>query len=266
VDSSYQPLPDVHVIPSHLAVPGVGVILVNAFVLLAERPVLIDTGLGVDSEQFMATLESIVDPAELGWIWLTHDDSDHTGNLGAVLERAPQAKLATHGLGALRTSTWCPIPLERVHGLQIGSTIDAGDRTLHAIRPPVFDNPTSTGFFDPSSETLFAVDTFGAILPGVVENAADLAEPELVGGMTAWTTFDSPWTHLVDRGRFGEVLDGVRSLGATNVLSSHLPAATGQTEALLKILESVPDAEPFVPPDHEAFAAIVAQMGPPPGA
>lgn len=265
MDPSYQPLPDVHVIPSHLAVPGVGVILVNAFVLLSEHPVLVDTGLGVDSEQFMAVLESIVDPAELAWIWLTHDDSDHTGSLGAVLERAPQAKLATHGLGALRASTWCPIPLDRVHALQIGSTLDVGDRTLHAVRPPVFDNPTSTGIYDPSTETLFVVDTFGAILPGIVENAADLTEPELVGGMTAWTTFDSPWTHLVDRARFGKVLDGVRELNAANVLSSHLPAAIGQTDALLKILESVPDADPFVPPDHEAFAAIVSQMGPPPG-
>lgn len=264
MDPSYQPLPDVHVIPSHLEVPGVGVILVNAFVLLSERPVLIDTGLGVDSEQFMATLESIVDPAELAVIWLTHDDADHTGGLAAVLERAPQAKLATHGLGALRASTWCPIPLDRVHALQIGSTIDVGDRTLHAIRPPVFDNPTSTGIHDPSTGTLFIVDTFGAILTGVVENAADLTESELVGGMTAWTAFDSPWTHLVDRSLFGAVLDGVRKLGATNVLSSHLPPAVGQTDALLKILESVPDAEPFVPPDHEAFAGIVAQMGPPP--
>lgn len=265
MDSSYQPLPDVHVIPSHLEVPGVGVILVNAFVLLSERPVLVDTGLGLESEQFMATLESILDPAELAWVWLTHDDTDHTGSVCAVLERAPKAKLATHALGALRATTWCPLPLDRVHALQVGSTIDAGDRTLQAIRPPVFDNPTSIGIYDPSTETLFPVDTFGAILPGAVQDAADLAEPELVGGMTAWTAFDSPWTHLVDRARFGEVLDGVRSLGARNVLSSHLPAAIGQTDALLKIIESVPDAEPFVPPDHEAFAAIVAQMGPPPG-
>ena len=58
MDPMYQPLPDVHVIPSHLDVPGVGTIIVNAFVLLAEQPVLVDTGLGVDSEQFMAALES----------------------------------------------------------------------------------------------------------------------------------------------------------------------------------------------------------------
>jgi hypothetical protein len=264
MDSIYQPLSDVHVIPSHLDVPGVGLILVNAFVLLSEQPVLIDAGLGVDSEQFMAGLESVIDPADLRWVWLTHDDMDHTGSLSAVMARAPQAKLATHGLGALRIATWCSIPLDRVHALQVGEMVDVGDRELRAIRPPVFDNPTSIGIYDQSSRTLFPADTFGAILPGVAENAADFAEPELVGGMTAWTTFDSPWTHLVDRSRFGAVVDDVRRLDATHILSSHLPYATGCLDQFLKIVESVPDAEPFVPPDHTAFAGIVAQMGPPP--
>ncbi|HLI73295.1 MAG TPA: MBL fold metallo-hydrolase [Acidimicrobiales bacterium] len=264
MDPTYQALPDVHVIPSHLEVPGVGVILVNAFVLLAEQPVLIDTGLAVETEPFMAALEAVIDPAELRWVWLTHDDSDHTGSLGAVMARAPQAKLATHGLGALRASTCCPIPLDRVHALQVGDELDVGDRTLHAMRPPVFDNPVSIGIYDDSTRTLFPVDTFGAILPGVLQDAADYAEPELVGGMVAWTAFDSPWTHLVDRAKFAAVLDGVRQLDATNVLSSHLPAAKGCLDQFLKIVESVPDADPFVPPDHVAFAAIVAQMGPPP--
>jgi hypothetical protein len=265
MDPTYQPLPDVYVLPSHLEVPGVGNILVNAYVVLAEQPVLVDTGLGVDSDQFMAALEAIIDPAELRWVWLTHDDADHTGSLATVMARAPRAKLACHGLGALRASTWCPIPLDRVHALQIGSTIDAGDRTLRAVRPPVYDNPTSTGIHDASTGTYFCVDTFGAILPSVAENAADYTEEELVGGMTAWTSFDSPWTGLVDRSLFGQVIDQARAIDATTVLSSHLPAATGRLDQLLKILESVPDAEPFVPPDAEAFAGIVAQMGPPPG-
>ena len=265
MDPTYQATPDVHVLPTHLEVPGVGTIIVNAFVLTSEQPVLIDTGLAVESESFMAALEAVIDPSELAWVWLTHDDSDHTGSLGEVMARAPRAKLATHGLGALRASTCCAVPLDRVHALQVGDKIDAGDRTLHAVRPPLFDNPTSTGIYDDSTQTLFPVDTFGAILPGVAEDVAEYAEPELAGGMAAWTTFDSPWVHLVDRGRFAEVLDGVRKLGATTVLSAHLPAARGRLDDFLKIMESVPDADPFVPPDHEAFAAIVAQMGPPPG-
>jgi flavorubredoxin len=264
MDPVYAALPDVHVLPSHLDVPGVGTIVANAFVLLAEQPVLIDTGLAVDGNEFMTALEAVIDPKDLQWIWITHDDADHTGNLQAIFERAPEAKIATHALGALRMSTWCPIPLDRVHALQVGEMFDVGDRILHTIRPPVFDNPTAIGIYDSSTRTLFSVDSFGAILPSVAQDVEEYAEPELIGGMTAWTTFDSPWTHLVDPKKFAALLNQVRELDPTHVLSSHLPLATGRVDTLLKVLESVPEAAPFVPPDHVGFAEIVAQMGPPP--
>ena len=48
MDNLYQGAPDVHVIPASLNLPGIGVLPVNAYLLMAEEPVLIDTGLGVD--------------------------------------------------------------------------------------------------------------------------------------------------------------------------------------------------------------------------
>ena len=66
MDAPYQAAPDVHVLPTNLPLPGTGVVLpVNAYVLLAEEPVLIDTGIGVDSDEFLDALASIVDPAAL---------------------------------------------------------------------------------------------------------------------------------------------------------------------------------------------------------
>jgi flavorubredoxin len=44
---------------------------VNAFVLQAREPLLIDTGLIAEHEQFMTTLESIIDPNDLRCLWLT---------------------------------------------------------------------------------------------------------------------------------------------------------------------------------------------------
>ena len=74
----------------------------------------------------------------------------------------------------------------------------------------------------------------------------------------------SPWAHLVDRQKFGEVLDRVRRLQPTRIFSSHLPAATGTSmERFLQILESVPDAEPAVPPSHEEFQRMLAAMASP---
>jgi hypothetical protein len=49
--------------------------------------------------------------------------------------------------------------------------------------------------------------------------------------------------------RFSQVLDRVRQLQPTRIFS-HLPAAGGTSlEAFLKVLETVPDAEPFMLPD-----------------
>ncbi len=40
---------------------------------------LIDTGIAVDGEEFIEALSSVIGPAALRWLWLIHDDADHTG-------------------------------------------------------------------------------------------------------------------------------------------------------------------------------------------
>jgi glyoxylase-like metal-dependent hydrolase (beta-lactamase superfamily II) len=262
LDEPYQASPDVHVLPTHVPIPGLGNFLVNAYVLLAEEPVLIDSGLGVDGPEFEAALESIISPGDLRWIWLTHDDADHTGSIRRVMEIAPRARLATPAFAAMRMSTWWPVPLDRVHAITWGDRLDVGDRTLRAIAPPVFDNPTSTGIYDELSGTLFSVDAFGAILPEVTQNVTDVPAEALTQGMVAWGTSDSPWAHLVETGKFEAALARVRQLDPKMILSSHLPAASGPVERLLDVLRTLPAAEPFVPPDNAAFQQMLALMGP----
>ena len=265
MDAPYQAAPDVHVLPTNLGIPGVGVLPVNAYVLLAEEPVLVDSGLGADGPQFLDALSSIIDPAALRWVWLTHDDGDHTGNLQRVLELAPQARLVTHAFSALRMSSWWPVPLERVHAVRVGDRLAVGDRTLRAVAPPLYDNPMSTGLLDEATGALFSVDSFGALIPEPTQDAAEVPHDVLAGGMQAWATSDSPWAHIVDRERFRAVLDGVRRLQPTHIFSSHLPAARGTSlERFLQVLESVPDAEPAVAPDQEGFAHMLAAITAPP--
>ncbi len=105
------------------------------------------------------------------------------------------------------------------------------------------------------------------MLPEATEDASQVPHDALVGGMRAWAAADSPWTLLVDRGRFDDVLDGVRRLQPTRIFSSHLPAASGTSlERFLEVLRSVPDAEPEMAPSHEEFALMVeANVTPPRG-
>ena len=260
MDQPYQAASDVYVLPTHLPLPGAGVIIVNAFVILAKEPVLVDTGLGMDRAEFLNALRSVIDPSDLRWIWLTHDDGDHTGSLREILEVAPQARLATNAIAALRMFTAWPVPLDRVQAMSPGDTIDAGDRILTAIRPPLFDNPMSTGLYDGRTGALFTVDSFGALLPEPAQDAADIAEDDLARGLVAWATLDSPWAHLADDGKFDEVLGRVRHLAPTMIFSSHLPPARGSTERLLQVVASVPKAEPFVFPNQATFQEMLAQM------
>ena len=262
MDAPYQAAPDVHVLPTNLPIPGAGVVLpVNAYVLRAEEPVLVDTGIGVDSADFLDAVASIVPLNELRWVWLTHDDADHTGSIQRVLEAAPNARLVTHAFNALRMATWWPVPFERVHAIRPGDRVPVGDRTLRAVAPPLFDNPMSIGLLDEATGSFFSVDSFGALLPEATQDAAEVPHEALAGGMAAWAQADSPWAHLVDRQRFGQVLDGVRRLQPSQIFSSHLPAASGTSvERFLQVLESVPDAEPALPPDHEQFGHMLAAM------
>lgn len=266
MDAPYQAAPDVHVLPTHVPLPGIGVLPVNAYLLTAQEPVLIDAGIGAE-EDFIDALSSLIDLTTLKWVWLTHDDADHTGNLARIFELAPQARLATQGFCAMRMASWWPVPLDRVHAMRFGDRLAVGDRTLRAVAPPTYDNPMSTGLLDEATGSLFTVDSFGAFLPEPTQDAAEVPAEALAGGMQAWAAADAPWTNLVDRERFAAVLEGIRRLAPTRIFSSHLPAAVGSSlESFLEVLATVPDVEPELGPDHEEFtqmlAAITAQPEP----
>lgn len=266
MDAPYQAPPDVHVLPSTLTLPAVGTLTINAYVLLADEPVLIDAGIGSDGDEFIDALASIIEPRALRWVWLTHDDADHTGSIQRVLQIAPNARLVTHAFAAMRMSTWWPVPLDRVHAIRPGDRLPVGDRTLRAVPPPLYDNPLSTGLVDEATGALFSVDSFGAFLAEATQDASEVPAAALAAGMRAWATSDSPWAHLLDRRRFDQVLDGVRRLQPSCIFSSHLPAARGASlERFLQVLRSVPDAEPAVAPDHDGFARMVAAMMAQPG-
>ncbi len=95
MDAPYQAAPDVHVLPTNLHLPGA------------------DTKGRWSSTQgsgWTATSSSMPWHPSLTWppgvwVWLTHDDSDHTGSIQRVLEAAPQSRLVTAAFSALRMAT-----------------------------------------------------------------------------------------------------------------------------------------------------------------
>jgi hypothetical protein len=93
-----------------------------------------------------------------------------------------------------------------------GQTVTVGDHRLTAEKPPLYDNPITTGFVDDRTGVFFSPDCFGALLAAVPENAGDLDLDELRMGQVRWATIDSSWIHEVDpsRGPNHRALDGVQ--------------------------------------------------------
>lgn len=262
--TTYKAAPDIDVLTTNFPVPGLGLVPINSFVLHGSEPVLVDTGTVLQSEEFMAALRSVIDPADLRWIWLTHTDFDHIGSLHRLLDENPRLTVITTFLGVGIMGLSAPLPLDRVHLVNPGQSIVVGERTLTAVKPPVFDNPVTTGFYDDRSGALFSADCFGALLADVPERAEDLSEDDLRQGQVFWVMADSPWLCKVDRGLFTKELDALRAIEPVHVLSSHLPAASGSSlDRLLENLAQAPASDPFVGPDQAALEQMLATMGAP---
>ncbi|WEX10742.1 MBL fold metallo-hydrolase [Chelativorans sp. AA-79] len=212
------------VLPSWLPVPGLGALPINSFLLKGREPVLVDTGLGALGDQFVAALESEIDPGDLRWIWLSHMDADHIGNLGQVLERAPHAKVVTNFLGMGKMNL-AGIDVSRVHLLDPGARLEVAGRTLVPLRPPYYDAPETIGFFDTGERVFFAADSFGALLPEPVDGTEEVADETLREGLLGWSSIDAPWLTSVDRDTLGRTLKSIERLNPDIVLSGHLPLA-----------------------------------------
>ncbi len=253
--------PDTVSLGSWLPVPGFGVLAVNAFVIRGAQPLLVDTGVASLRGPFLDALREVVDPEDLRWIWMTHTDPDHLGNFTQVLEAAPRARVITTFLGMAKMGLLgvAPAP-ERVFLLNPGQGLDLGDRRITAVKPPSYDAPETTGFFDATSGALFSADSFGALMREPAEDVAALAPARLRDGMLTWGAVDAPWLHLTDAGRFAATLDRLRAIDPDVILSGHLPPASRRDrDTLFTLLDEVREAPTFEGPDQAAMEQMMAR-------
>jgi flavorubredoxin len=106
---------EVTVLNDSIEIPGLGFLPVNAYVLHAEQPVVIDTGLSTVDKDFVSALAEVIDPVDVWWLWITHPDRDHTGGLWKLLQAAPSARLVTTFLGlGIMSCEWAIPPRSRL--------------------------------------------------------------------------------------------------------------------------------------------------------
>ena len=189
---------------------------------------IVDTGTPANRAQWLEDVFSLVEPEDVRWIFLSHDDVDHTGNLDEALSACPNATVVCSWAMVERHTNCFDFPLERCRWVTDGESFDVGDRTLQAIRPPVFDSPTTRGLYDPQTQVYWAVDTFATPLPDKTMGIADL-DPDFwdFGLMLFALGAVSPWITWSDPAKYGQQVDRVQDLDLTTIAACHSPVIEG---------------------------------------
>lgn len=252
--------PETWLIPN-LAPAGEGVYLpVNSLVIRGEEPVIVDTGAPLHRELWLEKVFSVVEPEDVRWIFLSHDDGDHTGGLLDALEMCPNATFVTNFFSVERLALEKPaLPLERMRWIEPGGSFDAGDRTLHLFRPPIFDGPTTRGVYDSKTAAMWIVDTFASMTTGEGYHIQDLPKELIDETMPLFNSMVSPWHAWTDPDVYRRHVDEVEAFGVLAVASAHGPIITG--DAIHESFDLVRSlaGQPLIPgPGQELLDELVA--------
>jgi len=257
-----QIAPDTYVV-RQLIGEGAGPVAVhlNSMVITGKEPVIVDTSAAVTREGWLERTFEIVDPADVRWLFLSHDDVDHTGNLLQVLEMAPKATLVTSWFAVERMSAEYGLPLDRMRWVNDGESFHAGDRELLAVTPPTFDSPVTRGLYDAKTGVYWASDSFAVPVTHEVSDIDELDPEFLRGGFLQMQGMVSPWHRWLDPVKYQAHLDRVAALGATVVAGAHAVTLRGPQVAFgFELLRQLPDMPAVDLPGQADLEAIVTQM------
>jgi flavorubredoxin len=258
----YQIAKDTFLITWGLDAPPVGHFPMHSMLIRGREPALVDTGAPACRQQWLATVANLVDPADIRWIFLSHDDRDHAGNLLPVLDACPNATLLTTWFSIGRMAEEWDTPLPRCRFVNDGDQIDAGDRILVAARPPVFDNPTTRGLLDSSTGIFWSVDTFATNTPNRMLEADELAKDEFRDGQFLGARLVAPWHRYLDQSKWASCVDAVRRLGMTTIASCHAPVLRGQrVDQAFDLLRQLPTLNPWREFDQSDLDGWLADAG-----
>lgn len=233
----------------------------NSMLIRGREPVVVDTGIPTDRDRYLDDLFSLVEPGDVKWVFISHDDVDHYGNMDAVMAACPNATLVASWFLAQRLGPELDVPLTRCRWVNDGETLDVGDRTLLAIRPPLYDSPTTRGLLDPTTGVYWASDCFATPVASATPYVDELDPEEWAQGFAVFQKWNSPWVDLLDAARFGDEVEKLRAHGLRTIATCHGPTiGAPSVERAFDLMHSLPAADVPPQPGQPVLDEIVAAL------
>ena len=134
----------------------------NAYVLLDEKTVLLDTADWSVGERFLENLEHVLAERPLDYVVVNHMEPDHCATLGEVLRRWPEARVVGNAKTLTMIGQFFDLEVSgRGVTVKEGDTLETGRHTLTFLMAPMVHWPEAMVTYDVTDKTLFSADAFG---------------------------------------------------------------------------------------------------------
>ena len=170
----------------------------NAYLILDERKVLVDTVWGPFADQLIENISELIPPEEIDIVVANHAEADHSGGLPAVMRHAPDATVVVSKRGADSIPGHYHQPWNfRV--VENGDRIPIGRRELAFIEAPMLHWPDSMFSYIKEDRLLISSDAFGQhwATSERLDDEVDESELELAGGTSVSSGFNG---HSIGKG------------------------------------------------------------------
>lgn len=133
----------------------------NAYLVTGEKNVLIETVHAEYFEEYVDNITSVLPLDQIDYLIMNHNEPDHSGSVGMLMERCPNLKIISTMAGEKYMSAVANRPLP-VQVVKAGDTLDlGGGKVLHFIIAPMLHWPDSMFTWDPADKIAFTCDFLG---------------------------------------------------------------------------------------------------------
>ena len=134
----------------------------NAYVVLDEKTVLLDTVDNSVSPIFFENLAHVLNGRKLDYLIVNHMEPDHAATIEAVVLRYPEVTLVCNKKTAQMMKNFFSFDVDsRVHLVAEMDTLCTGRHTFAFVMAPMVHWPEVMVTYDVTTKTLFAADAFG---------------------------------------------------------------------------------------------------------
>ncbi len=132
----------------------------NAYLVMADKPVLIDTVKRPFMDEMLARIASVIEPSKIKYIVSNHSEMDHSGSLPEVIGLIKPEKVLASAMGvkALEDHFHSGHMVEAVAN---ASTLDLGNMELKFFETRMLHWPDSMFTYLAADNILFSQDAFG---------------------------------------------------------------------------------------------------------